>query len=286
GNCLPYPLTHAQIGSAIGSTRVTVTRLMGKLRQQGLISIEGDEFVSDVRRGGKQVYIKSLQGVKHCVQNKLITGVATSVCKSNFKELVSEQFIEELIKHRVHYFWYYIYRPVGANPNPDLCLSEEEILELREFMVKKRRKFPILLIDSYWDALGNAMCPAATGISYHINPFGDIEPCPPVQIASSSVTNNEHVYSSVVNSDLLRDFREEVPGITRGCLLLENPSYLIKIKEKSGARDTTGRQSFVDELNSMEIRAGHHIAGKEIPEEYWPYKFAKKHWFFGFGAYG
>ena len=45
GYCLPYPLTHAQIGSAIGSTRVTVTRLMGKLRQQKLISIQGDSLI-------------------------------------------------------------------------------------------------------------------------------------------------------------------------------------------------------------------------------------------------
>ena len=45
GVYLPYPLTHAQIGSAIGSTRVTVTRLMGKLRQQGLISIKEDSTI-------------------------------------------------------------------------------------------------------------------------------------------------------------------------------------------------------------------------------------------------
>lgn len=43
--CLPYTLTHAQIGSAIGSTRVTVTRLMGKLRRQGLISIDKDNCI-------------------------------------------------------------------------------------------------------------------------------------------------------------------------------------------------------------------------------------------------
>ncbi len=43
--CLPFPLTHAQIGSAIGSTRVTVTRLMGKLRQQGLIFTEGENLI-------------------------------------------------------------------------------------------------------------------------------------------------------------------------------------------------------------------------------------------------
>ena len=43
--CLPYTLTHAQIGSAIGSTRVTVTRLMGKLRRQGVVNIRGDNSI-------------------------------------------------------------------------------------------------------------------------------------------------------------------------------------------------------------------------------------------------
>lgn len=45
GYYLPWPLTHAQIGSAIGSTRVTVTRLMGKLRQQGLIYVQDDNLI-------------------------------------------------------------------------------------------------------------------------------------------------------------------------------------------------------------------------------------------------
>lgn len=45
GYCLPWTLTHAQIGSAIGSTRVTVTRLMGKLRQRGLIRSYGDNLL-------------------------------------------------------------------------------------------------------------------------------------------------------------------------------------------------------------------------------------------------
>ncbi|HEY9688784.1 MAG TPA: Crp/Fnr family transcriptional regulator [Coleofasciculaceae cyanobacterium] len=45
GYYLPWPLTHAQIGSAIGSTRVTVTRLMGKLRKRGLIASYGDGLI-------------------------------------------------------------------------------------------------------------------------------------------------------------------------------------------------------------------------------------------------
>lgn len=41
GYHLPFPLTHAQIAHAIGATRVTVTRLMGRLRRSGLID---DQF--------------------------------------------------------------------------------------------------------------------------------------------------------------------------------------------------------------------------------------------------
>ena len=51
--CLPYSLTHAQIGSAIGSTRVTVTRLMGKLRRQGIISIKTDNSIC-INLGGEK----------------------------------------------------------------------------------------------------------------------------------------------------------------------------------------------------------------------------------------
>lgn len=45
GDRLPWLLTHAQIGTAIGATRVTVTRMMGQLRQQGLIYILEDNSI-------------------------------------------------------------------------------------------------------------------------------------------------------------------------------------------------------------------------------------------------
>lgn len=65
GYCLPYTLTHAQIGSAIGSTRVTVTRLMGKLRRQGLISLGEDNTicVSQARLNGEFPQIEGLHQI-------------------------------------------------------------------------------------------------------------------------------------------------------------------------------------------------------------------------------
>ena len=39
------------------------------------------------------------------------------------------------------------------------------------------------------------------------------------------------------------------------------------------------------ELEAMNGRHSQHMPGSEIPEKHWMYRFAKKHWFFGFGAY-
>jgi len=45
GYYLPFQLTHTQIGSAIGATRVTVNRLMKKFCKEGLIRIEKNNLI-------------------------------------------------------------------------------------------------------------------------------------------------------------------------------------------------------------------------------------------------
>ena len=261
-----------------------------KMRELGnispLISIEGNEIVSDVRRGGSKVYSRSLDGLKTCRENRLITGVATSICKSNIDDLATETFVSKLVDLEVHYLWYYIYRPVGPNPSPDLALSQEEIIRLREFMVNIRSKAPLMIVDSYWDHEGNALCPAATGIGHHISPGGYIEPCPPIQFARDSIHDGQTLYDNLVGSEFLKSFRDMATNTTRGCVLMDDPALLKETLIKCEAIDSSGRGTGMKELAKMTIRPSHHVPGKEIPEKYWPYKLAKKYWFFGFGAYG
>ena len=45
GTRLTIRLTHQSIANAIGTTRVTVTRLLGKLQRQGYISLDGDRHI-------------------------------------------------------------------------------------------------------------------------------------------------------------------------------------------------------------------------------------------------
>lgn len=251
-----------------------------------LISIEGTEIVSDERRGKREVLSKTLAGLEACTRHKLIVGVATSVCANNFDDLVNDAWVDELIRRGVHYVWFHTYRPVGPDPDPSLALSPEQVTAVRSFGVKTRARKPIVVVDAYWDHEGQALCPAATGISHHIGPGGDVEPCPVIQFANESITDNDgDIYKTLTESALLRDFRETAAGATQGCVVLERPDLLKELAERHGSHDTTQRGTALAELAAMESRQSQHRPGHEVPEEHWLYRFAKKHWFFGFGAY-
>jgi MoaA/NifB/PqqE/SkfB family radical SAM enzyme len=248
-----------------------------------LVSIEGSEIVSDDRRGRLHVLARTLEGLEACVRNRLLVGVATSVCQTNI-DLVSEAWLRRLISMGVHYVWFHTYRVVGPNASPHLALRPEQVLAVRKFIVRMRARLPIAIVDAYWDDRGEALCPMATGVSHHIGPGGDIEPCPVLQFATGSVRDGS-IYDTMTESAFLRDFRETAARTTRGCIVLERPDLVRELVARHGARDTTQRGTALAEFEAMAPRRSQHDPGHEIPEEHWAYRFAKKHWFFGFGAY-
>src|SRR5437762_406335 len=115
-----------------------------RLRQVGnatpLISIEGREMVSDTRRGKKEVFNRTMRGLDHCLRERLLTGVATSVCQTNIDDLCTEGWLRELIDRGVHYVWFHTYRPVGPKMNAQLALRPEQLVQVRRFVVEMRAK--------------------------------------------------------------------------------------------------------------------------------------------------
>jgi MoaA/NifB/PqqE/SkfB family radical SAM enzyme len=250
-----------------------------------LISIEGTAAVSDERRGRPNVLNRTLAGLANCRKHGIIIGAATSVCRTNIDDLLSEAWLKRLIELGVHYAWFHTYRPVGPHPTPGLALSPEQIVQVRRFVVTMRSKLPIAIVDPYWDHNGEALCPMATGVSHHIGPSGAVEPCPIIQFATESVYDKRGVYDLLTRSEFLSDFRTVSANATRGCVVLERPDLVKQLVQKHAAADTTSRGTALAELNAMTPRPSQHTPGREVPEEHWAYRFAKKHWFFGFGAY-
>ncbi|MFO0903004.1 MAG: radical SAM/SPASM domain-containing protein [Pirellulales bacterium] len=266
-----------------------------RLRELGnvtpLISVEGNEIVSDERRGRSQVYSQTMEGLQNCLKHKVFTGVCTSLCQTNY-DLLSEAWVDRLIELGVFYCWFHIYRAVGPAPNPDLCLTPEQQLEARKFVVEMRARKPIVIIDAYYDGEGQALCPAATGFTHHISPWGDIEPCPVIQFARESIYDKRDdgsyrpLKETFQQSAFLRDFRETAAQATRGCIILERPDLLEQLVDRHQARDTTARREALEELAAIESHSSQYNPGFEVPEKSLAYRLAKKYFFSDFGTYG
>lgn len=261
-----------------------------RLRELGnvtpLISVEGSEIVSDQRRGKEGVLSKTMEGLQNCLDHKVMTGVCTSICRSNIDDLLQDAWVDRLISMGVLYCWFHVYRVVGPESSPDLALDTEQLRRVRQFVVNTRVNKPIIVIDAYHDGKGQALCPAVTGFTHHIGPGGDIEPCPIIQLATESIHDQRPLREVFNQSAFLKDFRQTVAENTRGCVVLERPDLLEALAARHGAKDTTQRKTVLDELRKITPHRSQYVPGQEIPERSWAYRFAKWIAFHDYGVYG
>ena len=250
-----------------------------------LVSLDGFETQNDDRRG-RGTFQTAVEGLRRLQQQKILFGIATTVTGRNVDEVLTDDYVRYVIDRGAMYLWYYVYRPVGADPSPRFCVSREQMIELRRRLLRLRRKHPIVLIDTYWDARGEAVCPAALGLGFHIGPRGTIEPCPPLSFARESIRDRGgDLFETINESRFLRGFQEFVSERTKGCVILEHPDELARWLREMSATDASGRDAW-GELEASEPRSSHHLPGEEIPEDYWVYRLLKKRLFFGMGGYG
>jgi len=144
------------------------------------------------------VLSQTMQGLQNCLDNKVMTGVCTSLCQTNFDDLLREEWVDRLIDMGVLYTWYHVYRPMGPDPAPELALTPEQQRKARQFVVDMRCK----------------------------KPWGDIEPCPIIQFAKDSIHDERPLEEVFNESDFLKDFRRTAAQHTRGCIVLERPDLI------------------------------------------------------------
>ena len=264
-------------------------KVAAELRRLGnvtpLISIEGREIASDQRRGSKNVLNRTLRGL-----DALHRGAVADRCGHERLPDEHRRAAHRILAERIDRSWCALrlvsHLPAGRPKNAnELALRPDQLVQVRQFIVECAPVWPIGIIDAYYDDRGQALCPMATGISHHISPRGDIEPCPIIQFATENIRDGESIFQLMRDSAFLTDFRELSARATRGCVVLERPDLVRELVIKHGARDTTLRGTAMAELESMTPRSSQYLPGAEIPEEQWIYRLAKKYWFNDFGAY-
>ncbi len=252
-----------------------------------LVSIEGLETESRRRRGRDDVFARSMAGLESVVKAGLFTGVTASINMKNFDELVSREYLDFLVSKGVHYIWYFIYRPCGPDPDCANALDRDHVLALRRFLVEQRRTAKILILDAYWDADGRAQCPGAMGLSHHIAPNGAVEFCPIMQTAGGYLNENASNLEAIFQQEtLLEGLRKFSTSQGRDCMVIHSPHELLDTLKTNGAQDSSGRDGFFRELAERTPMCCHDVPGGELPERSLAYRFGKRNYFFGFGAYG
>jgi MoaA/NifB/PqqE/SkfB family radical SAM enzyme len=267
-------------------TEENVARLKKAGNVTPLISIDGWKEQNDLRRGAG-VFQSANEGLDRLKKAGIIYGIACTATGTNMQEVMSDEYVQHFINKGALYIWYYVYRPMGETPHPEYCVKKEQLIWMRKRLLELRRKHPIFIIDTYWTAEGEAFCPAAMGLGYHVGPQGSIEICPALSFAKERVNDNGgDLYKTINESEYLRGFSKFVKQRTKGCVILEHPQELHSYIKESGAKDFSGRNTAFAELQSISPRNSHHLPGEEIPEDYWVYRFLKRQVFFGMGALG
>lgn len=194
-----------------------------------VISIEGDEEVTDLRRG-KGVYNKIMESVAKLQANDLIYGVSVTVTTENMHQVYSKEFIEGLEEKGCKAVIYVEYVPVSKETEH---LAPDD--EAREFMnaelMKIREEVPEMVFVAFpGDEKTSGGCVAAGRGFFHINSHGGAEPCPFSPYSDISVSDTS--LKEALNSKLFKALREE--GYLNedhkgGCILFEKKSDVERI---------------------------------------------------------
>jgi len=187
-------------------------KIAKKLRQVGnattLISIEGREIVSDERRGKKEVFARDVARA-----GGVFAGEDSDRCGDERLPDEYRRPLHRVVAARVdrarRALLLVSYLPAGRAEDESAARAHAGAArtgaavcsrDAREGADRDHRR--------YYDGEGKALCPMSNGISHHVNPRGDIEPCPIIQFATENIRDPRGVFATMRDSTFLKDFRE------------------------------------------------------------------------------
>lgn len=149
------------------------------------ISLEGFRKETDNRRG-PGAYDRILAACSLMNDRILFFGCAVTVSRNNFSEVFDESFIRTMIGAGARAFIYIQYVPAEPGTE-DLVPTREQ----RELLIRKmalfNRDYPAFFIGIPGDMEVFGGCLAAGRGFIHVNPIGDLEPCPLVPVSDASL---------------------------------------------------------------------------------------------------
>lgn len=202
-----------------------------------MFSLEGFEEDTDKRRG-KGVFKKVMDAMDLLRERGVLFGVSSATSRENVDIVASDEFIDMLIEKGAKMGWYFMYMPVGKDPDVNLMLTAEQRLKLGERVRQMRNDKPYFMIDFFNDAPYVGGCIA--GKFYcHINSHEDVEPCIFAHFAVDNLKDKKLI--DVFKSDFFKELRSRQPyneNLLMPCMMIDNTNVIREVVDKTGAKPT------------------------------------------------
>ncbi|HBC97608.1 MAG TPA: radical SAM protein [Clostridium sp.] len=234
-----------------------------------MFSLEGFERETDERRG-RGVFKRVMHAMELLRERGVLFGVSTAVSRYNIDTVTSDKFIDMLIEKGAKMGWYFIFMPVGKEPDVDLMLTPEQRIHLGERIREIRTTKPYFTIDFFNDAPYVGGCIA--GKFYcHINSKEEVEPCIFAHFAVDNLKGKKLI--DVFKSDFFKELRQRQPyvrNLLMPCMMIDNTNQIREIAKKTGAKPTDeGAEMMLDDSEFKKKL-------DKVAENYKPY--AEKAW--------
>lgn len=197
-----------------------------------ILSIEGDEKITDSRRG-EGVYSQLVDTMNLMRKNNIIFGASLTFTKGNLTSLISKEFIDTLYDFGCKVVFFIEYVPVNEETYEKAPDDNEREL-LLDNLERLRKEYDDMLFLSFpGDEKTSGGCLAAGRGFFHINSHGGAEPCPASPYSDINVKDTS--LFEALNSKLFKGLRDG--GILMdehegGCVLFEHKKEVENLLEK------------------------------------------------------
>ena len=233
-----------------------------------MISLEGFKEQTDARRG-KGAFERATKAMDNLREAGCLFGFSVKVDSENVDAVTSDGFMDMLIDRGAMYGWYFLYIPVGRNPDSSLMPTAEQRNQLRLAVNRFRKTKPILMVDFWNDGPLTAGCINGGRIYFHINHKGDVEPCIFVHFATHNIKNAP--LAEALSSPFFRGLREMQPfsyNTLLPCPIIDHPKIMRNALQRWGAYPTheEAERTFTD----PELMEGLDKYSREVEELFTP----------------
>lgn len=186
-----------------------------------ILSIEGGKETTDARRG-MGVYEQIKKAMEQFTYKHILFGASITVTTENQEQVLSDAFIAYLKKCGCKALIYVEYVPVDKKSTSLALKEEQRSLMASRLQYLRNQEKEILFISFPGDEKASAGCLAAGRGFFHINAFGNAEPCPFSPYSDTDVIHTE--LKETLNSPLFLKLRlgtlltDDHQG---GCVLFE-----------------------------------------------------------------